>query len=256
MGTPILLLVDEDQAVLEALADDLSRRFGVDYQILTQSSPTRTLAVLQQLAAQPQQVALVFAGQQMTETSGVEFLVAAHGLHPAAKRILRLERGDYTAANPAVQAMTLGQIDYHLFTPWLPAERWLYPPVSDFLADWSRTQPPSFVAFRIVGRQWEPRSHQLPEILTRVAFPYQFYPHGKKPAASCCRKPARTAAGCRWSSSEPAKCWSTPPTPSWPNCSGAASAPKPVAMIWPSLVPVRPGWPRRSRPPPKDCGPW
>jgi thioredoxin reductase (NADPH) len=177
MGTPILLLVDEDQAVLEALAGDLSRRFGVDYQILTQSSPTRTLAVLQQLAAQPQQVALVFAGQQMTETSGVEFLVAAHGLHPAAKRILRLERGDYTAANPVVQAMTLGQIDYHLFTPWLPAERWLYPPVSDFLADWSRTQPPSFVAFRIVGRQWEPRSHQLREILTRVAFPYQFYPH-------------------------------------------------------------------------------
>jgi thioredoxin reductase (NADPH) len=73
--------------------------------------------------------------------------------------------------------MTLGEIDYHLFTPWLPAERWLYPPVSDFLADWSRTQPPSFVAFRIVGRQWEPSSHRLRDILTRLAFPYQFYPH-------------------------------------------------------------------------------
>ena len=65
----------------------------------------------------------MFAGQQMTEMAGVEFLVAAHGLHPAAKRVLRLERGDDTAANPAVRAMTLGQIDYHLFTPWLPAER-------------------------------------------------------------------------------------------------------------------------------------
>jgi thioredoxin reductase (NADPH) len=107
----------------------------------------------------------------------VEFLAAAHSLHPAAKRVLRLERGDYTAANPAVRALTLGQIDYHLFIPWLPAERWLYPPVSDFLADWSRTQPPSFVAFRIVGRQWEPRSHQLPEVLTRLAFPYRFHPH-------------------------------------------------------------------------------
>jgi thioredoxin reductase (NADPH) len=49
--------------------------------------------------------------------------------------------------------------------------------VSDFLADWSRTQPPSFVAFRIVGRQWEPSSHRLREILTRLAFPYRFYPH-------------------------------------------------------------------------------
>jgi thioredoxin reductase (NADPH) len=113
----------------------------------------------------------------MIGTSGVELLEAAHRLHPAAKRVLRLERGDYTAANPAVRAMTLGQIDYHLFTPWLPAERWLYPPVSDFLADWSKNQPPSFVAFRVVGRQWEPRSHQLREILTRMAFPYQFHAH-------------------------------------------------------------------------------
>ena len=46
MGTPILLVVDEDQAVLEALAGDLGPHFGVDYQILAQSSPTRALAVL------------------------------------------------------------------------------------------------------------------------------------------------------------------------------------------------------------------
>ena len=49
--------------------------------------------------------------------------------------------------------------------------------MSDFLADWSRAQPPSFVAMRIVGRQWEPRSHQLREVLTRLAFPYRFHPH-------------------------------------------------------------------------------
>ena len=30
MEAPILLVVDEDQAVLEALGDDLGRRFGVD----------------------------------------------------------------------------------------------------------------------------------------------------------------------------------------------------------------------------------
>jgi thioredoxin reductase (NADPH) len=73
--------------------------------------------------------------------------------------------------------MTLGQIDYHLFTPWQPAERWLYPPVSDFLADWSKTQEPSFAAIQIVGRQWEARSHELRDVLTRVAMPYRFHPH-------------------------------------------------------------------------------
>jgi thioredoxin reductase (NADPH) len=197
MGLPILLVVDEDQAVLEALSGDLGHRFGVDYQILAESSPTRALTLLQQLAAASRQVALVFTGQPLTGTSGVEFLVAAHRLHPAAKRILRLERGNYSAANPAVQAMTLGQIDYHLFTPWLPAERWLYPPVHDFLANWSRTQPPSFVAFRIVGRQWQPSSHRLREILTRLAFRTGSIPTTRRKATSCWPRPARTAAACR-----------------------------------------------------------
>ena len=176
MGTPVLLLVDEDRALLEALAGDLGRRFGVDYQLLTERSATAALTTLRRLAAGSRQVALVLAGQSMTQMSGVEFLVAAREVHPTAKGILLVGRGDYRAAHPAVRAMTLGQIDYHLFTPWQPAERWLYPPVSEFLADWSKTQEPSFVAIRIVGRQWEPRSHQLRDILTRVAMPYRFYP--------------------------------------------------------------------------------
>jgi thioredoxin reductase (NADPH) len=177
MGTPVLVLVAEDRAVLEALTADLGRRFGVDYQLLAEGSPAAALTTLGQLATGSQQVALLFAGQQMTQLSGVEFLAAAHALHPAAKRVLLVDRGDYSAAHPAVRAMTLGQIDYHLFTPWRPAERWLYPPVSEFLAEWSKTQQPSFVAIRIVGRQWEPGSHQLRDILTRVAMPYRFYPH-------------------------------------------------------------------------------
>jgi response regulator RpfG family c-di-GMP phosphodiesterase len=139
MGTPVLLVVDEDRAVLEALVGDLGRRFGVDYQLLAEGSPAAALTTLGQLAAGSQPVALVLAGQQMTQMTGVEFLVAAHQLHPAAKRVLLVGRGDYTAAHPAVQAMTLGQIDYHLFTPWQPAERWLYPPMGDFLAGWSKT---------------------------------------------------------------------------------------------------------------------
>jgi thioredoxin reductase (NADPH) len=103
MGTPVLLVVDEDRAVLEALAGDLGRRFGSDYQILAERSPAAALTTLEQLAAGSRQVALLLAGWRMTTMSGVEFLLAAHALHPAAKRILRLDRGDYTATNPAVR---------------------------------------------------------------------------------------------------------------------------------------------------------
>jgi thioredoxin reductase (NADPH) len=123
MEAPILLVVDEDPGVLEALSGDLGRRFAADYRILSEPSPASALTVLERLAEASQQVALVVAAQQMIGTSGVELLEAAHRLHPSAKRVLRLERGNYTAANPAVRAMTLGQIDYHLFTPWLPARK-------------------------------------------------------------------------------------------------------------------------------------
>ena len=177
MGTPVLFLVDEDRPALEALAADLGRRFGADYQILAEPSPMAALTRLGHLGAQSQPVALLLAAQRIAEMSGVEFLVAAHELHPAAKRVLLVARGDYSAAHPAVQAMTVGQIDYHLFTPWQPAERWLYPALSNFLADWSKTAEPSFAAIRVVGRQWEPRSHQLRDVLTRIAMPYRFYPH-------------------------------------------------------------------------------
>jgi len=39
MGTPVLLLVDEDRTALEALAGDVGRRFGVDHQIVAECSP-------------------------------------------------------------------------------------------------------------------------------------------------------------------------------------------------------------------------
>ena len=131
---------------------------------------------------------MLLASQRMTEMSAVGFLAAAHELHPAAKRVLLVERGDYSAAHPAVRAMTVGQIDYHLFTPWQPAERWLYPPLSDFLANWSKTAEPSFAAIRIVGRQWEPRSHELRDMLTRIAMPYRFYPHDSEAAEQLLRE--------------------------------------------------------------------
>ena len=108
MRMPILLVVDEDQAALEALSADLGRRFGADYEIQAESSPTRAMAVLQQLADESRPVALVFASQQMTEVPGAELVAAARRLHPAVRRILRLERGDYTIATETPRMLTNG----------------------------------------------------------------------------------------------------------------------------------------------------
>jgi thioredoxin reductase (NADPH) len=176
MGQPILFLVNEHGRVLHALVGDLARRFGVDYQVLSEGSPSAALATLEQLTDRSEEVALVIAAQRMREMPGVDFLVRAHELHPSAKRVLLVGRREWTATNPAVRAMSLGQIDTYLFEPWLPVERWLYLPVSQVLADWIPARAPSFEGIRVVGPRWGTRVHELRDTLTRMGIPHGWYP--------------------------------------------------------------------------------
>jgi thioredoxin reductase (NADPH) len=172
---PILFLVAEDRAVLEQLEVDLSRRFANDSRIRSMRSPEAALSELEVLAGDSEPVALLIADHRMHAMTGVDFLVRAHAMHPSAKRILLVER-DYTADNPIVTAMTLGQIDYHLVRPWSP-ELGLIPAVSDFLTDWSASQAPTFEMFRVVGPVQSSRAHEIRDVLTRLRSPHACYAH-------------------------------------------------------------------------------
>ena len=107
---------------------------------------------------------------------GLGLLERARELHPSAKRVLLEHRGEWTSGQPVVRAMTLGQVDYVLFRPWLPREQFLYLPVSEFLAAWEKSRAPSTEAIQIVGRRWAARSHELRDTLARIGIPYGFYP--------------------------------------------------------------------------------
>jgi thioredoxin reductase (NADPH) len=172
MGKPIVFVLDDDSAALQALAGDLARRFG-DCRIVAERSAAAGLAALTGLAARSEDVAVLLADQRMPEMSGINFLARAHRLHPTAKRVLLVDR-DYTDASPVVSAMTLGQIDYHLTKPWLP-ELSLYPAIGELLADWAKSQEPLTAMFRIVGPRWEACSHELRDQLARLGLPYAFY---------------------------------------------------------------------------------
>jgi thioredoxin reductase (NADPH) len=177
MPEPTILVVADRPKVLAALAGDLERRFGGDYRVMAEGSPAAAVAALERLAGLPDEpVALVIADRRMEGLDGFALLLRAHELHPAAKRVLLEHRGDWTSGEPVVQAMTLGQVDYLLFRPWLPPEQFLYLPVSEFLAAWEKSRAPSREAVQVVGRRWAARSHELREILARVAIPYGFYP--------------------------------------------------------------------------------
>ena len=138
--------------------------------------PPPSTATLERLAAGPDPVALVVVARRMKARDGLAVLQQAHELLPAAKRVLLEHRGEWTSGEPVVRAMTLGQVDYLLFRPWLPIEQHLYLPVSEFLAAWEKSRDPSTEVIQIVGRRWAARSHNLRDALARVGIPYGFYP--------------------------------------------------------------------------------
>ena len=85
---PVIFLVADDGRMLDALQDDLERRFGGGYQVLAERSPAAVGATLGRLAAGPDPVALVIAARRMKTQDGLAVLQQAHELLPSAKRLL------------------------------------------------------------------------------------------------------------------------------------------------------------------------
>jgi len=169
---PVFLLVAEDGPRLEALARDLKRRYLADYRVVSAVSAGTALTMLAELADSGAVVALLIADEHLLEMPAVDFLARAHDLHPGARRVLLVERGDWSATHPAVCAMALGKIDYHLWAPWYPLERSLYPAMSESLAAWDKSREPSAAAIQIVGAAHSPHAHRLRDVLSRGGVPY------------------------------------------------------------------------------------
>ena len=173
MSQPVLFVIDDDAEVMHALREDLGRRFGEDFRVIGESSAAAGLATLRRLASQREPVALLIVDHDMGEMPGVGFLARAHEMHPLAKRVLLVER-DYSARSPVVQAMTLGQADYHISKPWM-LEQDLYREISEFLADWATDHQAGFELFHVVGRLQDRGTHELRELLTRFNVPFRFH---------------------------------------------------------------------------------
>ena len=178
MDRPVILVVTENDHVRAALVEDLRRRFGADYRVLHAESGEAGLWRAAQVHREGGQVALCIADQTMVGLPAVEVLTRLREVAPMTKRVLLIDRGDWSAAHPVVSAMALGQVDFHLYNPWKPLERILYPAVSEFLAAWDKSHDSSVVAVRIVGLGSSVRSHELRDTFTRVGLPYWFHePH-------------------------------------------------------------------------------
>ena len=165
---PAIVVVDDEPAVLAAVARDLRRGFGERFRILRAGSGADGLELLRELVSRGDQVALLVADQRMPGMAGTDYLVAARQLVPTAKRVLLTAYADTDAA---IQAINEVALDYYLLKPWDPPEEQLYPVVEDLLTTWEAGAALESGGVRVVGHRFSKESHDLRDFLARNGVP-------------------------------------------------------------------------------------
>ncbi len=165
---PAIVVVDDEPAVLAAVARDLRRGFGEHYRIVRAGSGEEGLEVLRELARRGEQVALLVADQRMPGLSGTDYLVRAREIVPTAKRVLLTAYADTEAA---IQAINEVSLDYYLLKPWDPPEEQLFPPVQDLLSAWEAGAALESGGVRIIGHRFSRATHDLRDFLARNRVP-------------------------------------------------------------------------------------
>jgi thioredoxin reductase (NADPH) len=171
MARPILLAVDDDVNVLEAVVQDLRREYGATYRIMRAASGQAALDTLAQLKVRQEPVALICSDQRMPGITGVEFLERSREIYPDSRRVLLTAYADTEAA---IQAINSARIHYYLNKPWDPPEEKLYPVLSDLLEDWHAGYQAPFQGLRVIGHRWSLKDHKVRSFLSRNHVPYRW----------------------------------------------------------------------------------
>ena len=171
MPKPVILAVDDDISVLEAVVQDLRRQYGERYRILRAGSGQAALDTCEQLRKRGDAVALIVSDQRMPGMSGVALLERVQQIYPDAKRTLLTA---YADTEVAIQAINSARIHYYLTKPWDPPEERLYPVLTDLLEAWGSGHKPRYEGLQVVGLRWSAADHQVREFLSRNQIPFKW----------------------------------------------------------------------------------
>ncbi len=171
MAKPVILTVDDEQQVLNAVERDLRQHYRGDYRIIKAGSGGEALEAVRELKVRDEPVALLLVDQRMPEMNGTEFLGQARELYPQARKVLLTAYADTEAAIDSIN--TIG-LDHYLMKPWDPPEEHLYPVLDDLLTDWHATVELPYDGIRVAGTLWSPASHEVKDFLARNQIPYQW----------------------------------------------------------------------------------
>ena len=171
MAKPIILTLDDEPSVLNAIERDLVHHYHGDYRIVKAGSGADALRAVKQFKRRNEPLALFLVDQRMAGMSGTEFLSAAKEIYPQARKVLLTAYADTAAAIASINDLGL---DYYLMKPWDPPELNLYPVLDDLLSDWQATVPLPYDGIRVAGALWSAESHDTKDFLSRNRIPYRW----------------------------------------------------------------------------------
>jgi thioredoxin reductase (NADPH) len=171
MKKPIILTVDDEIEVSNAIERDLRSQYGRDYKIIKANSGREALDTVKQLKKRNDQIALFLSDQRMPEMEGTEFLEAAKKIYPDSRKVLLTA---YADTNAAITAINKIELDHYLMKPWDPPEEKLFPVLTDLLNSWHSQNIPPFEGIRVIGLQWDSGCYHIKDFLTRNNIPYQW----------------------------------------------------------------------------------
>ena len=171
MTKPVLLTVDDDPEVLNAIERDLRHHFRADYRVVKASSGAQALETVTQLQQRGAQIALFLVDERMPQMSGTQFLLEAMKIYPEARRVLLTA---YADTEIAISAINKVKLDHYLLKPWEPPSVRLYPVLEDLLSDWFARARPAFDGIRVAGTLNSAASFEVKDFLAAHQVPYQW----------------------------------------------------------------------------------
>jgi thioredoxin reductase (NADPH) len=171
MAKPVILAVDDEPEVLNAIERDLRHHFAQAYRVMKAGSAALALEATRQLKQRGAPIALFLVDERMPGMSGTEFLVEALKLYPDARRVLLTA---YADTHTAIAGINTVGLDYYLLKPWEPPEERLYPALDDLLLDWLARVRPPFDGLRVAGTGLSASSYAIKDFLSRNQVPYQW----------------------------------------------------------------------------------
>ena len=171
MPKPVILTVDDEPEVLNAIERDLRHHFASAYRVMKAASGAQALEATRQLKQRAAPIALFLVDERMPGMTGTEFLVEALKLYPDSRRVLLTAYADTQTAIAGINTVGL---DYYLLKPWEPPELRLYPALDDLLLDWLARVRPPLDGLRVAGTGLSASSYAVKDFLSRNQVPYQW----------------------------------------------------------------------------------